>query len=702
MAAASLWGAMAGIRFHALDSSSGVRVSDEVGNERTELRFGRSTEWTPTPTDEFPFPVSGAIETTVPGLELAPFSPVYLRDSTGQALLSVAPGDEHELPEHEYCLELCTPVKTYVLFRGGGVVRACEERTEVAFDGLTSVRIGGRSPRTRPQATITAPRDPAAVMTALSCLGSGIRTTSPSRSYSTTRGYPPLVEIGSALSIPEGIRSNDSRVTLGVPPRFEFVFPAASLTYYLDASLEPAPTPHVRIDGDVVRELSEERYQGAVEELLQQVFFLDCLTRTVGHYPFETHSYRRLVDDLPFDVGDLYDADLGTRVRSYLSVPFELIESELPTWSVTAHVEPKAEHVQYLPHLAYQLAFVRTGEFDRLSGPSARQKGLETFMAYHDGGTTRIAEEVFDASASFVDLSPATNTDVDVWVGEDIPLHANELLLEGFENRLHREPVAESTITVNIVCNELWMDGEAAASVERYDDRVDLPFDVEVHHHLDGDEMREVLEADVDFLHYIGHANTDGLKCRDGYLDVRSVPGIGADMFFLNACQSYRPGVDMVRNGCIGGIVTLSEVTDDEATTVGRTVARLLNLGFPLRNALLIARRRSIVGGQYLAIGDDSASMVQGESGAPYECSVTNRGDAYELTVRTYPTNRYHLGSLFRPNLEGDVEQYLVGKPIGPVELSREELVAFLELENAPVTFDGEFRWAFDLAAELG
>jgi hypothetical protein len=185
------------------------------------------------------------------------------------------------------------------------------------------------------------------------------------------------------------------------------------------------------------------------------------------------------------------------------------------------------------------------------------------------------------------------------------------------------------------------------------------------------------------------------------YFEVDSVSSVGADMFLLNACQSYERGLQMVRNGCIGGIVTLGEVTDEEAATVRRTVSRLLNLGFPLRYALMIARRRSIIGGQYLAVGDDSASLVEAESSLPYECVVRSSGAGHAVTVRTYPTNRFHLGSLFGRNVGPDGQQYLAGKPNGPFELPADELASFLEMANVPVSFDGEFYWAFDLAREI-
>lgn len=692
---------MRGVNFQAIDSSSGLRVADTVGQERSELLFPDPTDWTHTDTREFPFPVSEAVEATVSGFGLEPFSSMYVRDTTGDAFLAITPGDQQTLPDHEYCFELCTPVKLYILLSGSGDISASQNGIEVEFDSPQAVKIGARSPRTIPRATVTTTHEPTDIMRAISCFGSSIQTTSPTRSYATTRGYPPLLELGAELSIPDGIQPDDSQVSFELPPRLEYIFPATSLTYYLNASLETGDEPRLRVDGDVVSAAGSMDYHAYVEQLLQRIFFLDSLTRTVGHYPFATHAYQELVDDLSFDVGDVYDASPGSRLESYLSVPYETIEPELPVWSLTAHMEPEPEHCPSLPHLARQLAFIRTGQFDRISGMSARQKGMQSFMAHYDSRPTRIAQDVFDSDAAFVELSPSTETEIDVWVGSDTPLQANEFRQAGYENRLNREPVDRSTITVSIICNEFWMDGEVDVSKQRYEDRQELPFDIDVYEHLTRDEVRTILESEVDFIHYIGHANKEGLKCSDGYFDVDSVTRVGADMFFLNACQSYRPGIDMIRNGCLGGIVTLSEVTDDEAATVGRTVARLLNLGFPLRNALQIVRRRSIIGGQYLAIGDDSASMVQAESGTPYECSVTGSGGEYELTLRTYPTNRFHLGSLFRPNVDSDPEYYLAGKEMGPYCLTRDDLVTFLELENAPVEFNGDFRWAFDLAADL-
>jgi hypothetical protein len=692
---------MPGVRFRSIGPPPGVRIADAGGQRRTDLRFEEARSWNRTGPNGFPFHVTDAIETTLSGFELKPTSRVYVRDTTGLPHLSVTPGDSFRLPEADYCLELCTPVKVYVTFAGSGRVAASTEAISVQFDRPVAVAIGSRSSRSTPTGTITTTSDPEDLMTAVSCFGGAMRADSPSRSYPTMRGYPPLLENGSELSVPPSVTRDDSGVRLEIPPTLEFVLPSVSFAYYTGATLRPGAEPRVVVDGEPIYELSRERYQTALERLLQRVFFLDCLTRTVGHYPMETQSFSRLAAQLPFDVSECYDADIGTRLERYRAVSFETLRPELPTWDVTAHVEPVAASISSLPHLAYQLAFVRTESPGRLSGPQAREECLTSFTEHYGTGPTRVAQDVFGSEAAFVDVPPSGATGEDVWVGDDIPLRGNKFLHEGYENRLGRAPVERTSISVGIVCNEPWMDGEAAVSQSRYGNRDELPFEVEVYPSLSRAEFRRVLETDRDFLHYIGHANGNGLECRDGYLDVASVDDIGADMFFFNACQSYRPGVEMVRNGCIGGIVTLSDVTDSEADTIGCTVARLLNLGFSVRHALAIARRRSIVGGQYLAVGDDSTPVVQAESTVPYECSVRRSEEGYELTLRAFPSGNRGPGPLFVPYVGPDEQRYLAGRSIGPLELSAAELGSFLELENAPVWFEGEFYWAFELRPEL-
>jgi hypothetical protein len=689
---------MTGVVFESLSSPPRIRVADAVGHEQTDLYTDQPCTLTPTTVD-FPFRVTDAVETTISGFEIPKAIQLYVRDSSGRMVVGAEHDCEHSLPADDYFIELSTSVKIYIEVSSSISIDADLEQSRVSFDGPTRLIIASRSPRSRPPETVTTTDDPEDLMTALSCLGEGILADSPDRSYPTIRGHPPEIALGSELEVPSNIEPHDSDVVLELPPRVDVLYPAVPLVYYLDASIQPGETPRIVADGETVYETSLSEFPSAIKDILPHVFLLDCLSRRAGFYPFEIGAHERVADDLSFDPADYYDRPLAEQLQVYLEVPFETLKPYLPQWSVTAHVEPDTEHVTAMPYLAAQLAFVECTTYPRVTGDDARKASMQAFV---EGGSspTRATTDVFNENAAFVDVSPDSRTLSDIWVGDDIPLRASKFMAEGYQNRHDREPLEERTVTVTIVCNESWMDGEAAAVEELYGTREDLPFNIRTHDGLTCDELTDVIQRDTDFFHYIGHAEPKGLQCTDGFLDIQGLSSVGTDIFFLNACQSYRQAAALVEAGAIGGIATLSDVIDEPASAVGRTTARMLNQGFGLRDALSIARNRSFTGGQYLTIGDDSATFLRAEGYLPNRCIVAESANEFHLSMLPY-TNQYGLGGMITPYTDSEGKRYLSGTLIGPYNLSKDELVDFLQLQDVPTEFEGEFYWASDLAEEL-
>jgi hypothetical protein len=135
-------------------------------------------------------------------------------------------------------------------------------------------------------------------------------------------------------------------------------------------------------------------------------------------------------------------------------------------------------------------------------------------------------------------------------------------------------------------------------------------------------------------------------------------------------------------------------------TVIGRTIARLLNAGFPLRAALSIAKRRRLVGNQYVAVGDGSVQVVQSES-APLVFVVESLGGSeYELRIRTYPTNRHSIGSFIVPFIEDERTTYLLGGDLPTFTVSSEELQRYLGMEETAVVYDHNLYWSSDVDVE--
>ncbi len=279
------------------------------------------------------------------------------------------------------------------------------------------------------------------------------------------------------------------------------------------------------------------------------------------------------------------------------------------------------------------------------------------------------------------------------WIGDSIPIGASKLTKAAFEHRLDRDTNAED-ITIRVVQNDARMDEERQVVDDVYGTRDDLPFDVTVHDDLTTAELRTVLTTDAEFFHYIGHTEHDGFVCSDGKLDVTAVDSVGVDTFLLNACNSYNQGLALVEKGAIAGIVTLNEVLNDGAVRIGQAVARLLDSGFPLRAALTIARGESVLGGQYIVVGDGGVTVAQTNGGMPNLLEVQTSETGYSVEMKVYSTDDKALGAIIFPHITSSEKHYLVPGRIGTFNLSSQELEEFLQMQQIPVRNSGNLYWS--------
>jgi len=124
-----------------------------------------------------------------------------------------------------------------------------------------------------------------------------------------------------------------------------------------------------------------------------------------------------------------------------------------------------------------------------------------------------------------------------------------------------------------------------------------------------------------------------------------------------------------------------------------------LNAGFPLRAALGIARDQSVLGGQYIVVGDGGMTVTQAASRTPTCLDVTPAEDGFEVEITTYATDDAGLGSVFKPHISGNDQHFLSSGAIGTFQANRDELVRLLKLENVPVHYGGELRWSRSLVS---
>jgi hypothetical protein len=123
-------------------------------------------------------------------------------------------------------------------------------------------------------------------------------------------------------------------------------------------------------------------------------------------------------------------------------------------------------------------------------------------------------------------------------------------------------------------------------------------------------------------------------------------------------------------------------------------MVRLLNQGFPLRAALNIAKDQSIVGGQYIVVGDGNVDVVQSDSRTPGLLKIESKGDVYEISSKLFPTNSHGMGTMAITPFGDEKKQHLAAGEIDVRVATAEEISDVVAMENIPILFDGKLRWS--------
>jgi hypothetical protein len=688
-------------------------VVDTVAGNQYDLRTGSVPEPTAVGSD-LPVPVERAVEVDTDRLVFGMGYGVHVRDADLELIDGVGFGGDDRLAIDDagtYYLEVETPIKTYLrVERPFRIVRTSTD-LRVAFDGPTAVVVAARSKRSAPTRDLTVGEDPHDLLAALSLFGTAVQTASPERSYPTLRGHPPAIAIGDAFDAPDDLAPPDTGVVIETPPRLETAVPVAPLAYYLGATVEPGDAFVVRADGDVVHDPGASDADGvatAARRTLERVFVLECAVRTAGLYTYDFEPTRVLEpllrSTLGADVDTVYDWSPARRVAAAFELPYKPLAAQAPTWPHVGYLEPAPEHLSALPSLVDTLAPLQAVDPPRLEGPTAVGRiGSLTARARVETGASRSISRVVGAEARYADLADAdldagvsTEARRRLWVGDDIPLGANEHLPGAARNRQERDSAGtEPPIEVVVVSNEAPMDAEVE-EIEAAYGRTDVPIDVTVHRRLSRRGLRSVLASDVEFVHYVGHATPDGLGCPDGRLDAGTVTETGVTAFCLNACQSYTQGRRLIDAGALAGVVTHGEVISEEAHGIGATLGRLLNDGFSLAGALDVAGRVHPVGGQYAVVGETGTSVCQPASAYAELWRPTATPTGFDVGIETYsvPSRDFEPGAYGQWDVEACDELLLLPGRQGPFDVTPDELRDVLTANvPPPVYLNGDLHW---------
>jgi len=687
-------------------AASQLEVWDPIERSTMGFSLPRPVALEPASTDDFHFPVETAVRFETSRLECVGRHDVHVWSADGDFVAESTNGDPLFLPPNRYLFDLTGPVKTYFQVESGFHVGVSDQQTIIDFGAETEITLGIRSFHDHPAGEIPVEDDPYSLLEAIPFLATSLKTLSPERSFPSMRGHPPrfvradqsdetLTEVTAPLEKPQ------TGLYLEVPPTYQRLYPATPLAFYLGADVLPSREPQLRTPTQRINlHTISSCYDTAVSQLLQHIFFLDCLTRTEGYFQVPLHErdeFERALaaaDEGPetLDFARLYEMPIGERVDRYLEIPFSVFEHLLPAWRLTADVQPEPANLECLPFLVADLATIRCPDPQPVENVPSTPKTIRDF--FRDGS--------FDHQPIEFVETPQANSLEQTFIGDSNPLDASKATLESFESRFDRKPKDRDEIEVTVVVNNADMSAERAAVSDAYTALEETGATVSFYEDTTTDELLTLLESDRDFIHYVGHVDGRGLECADGFLDATAHDEYGVDAFILNGCQSYLQGEALVQGGCTGGVVTASPVLNEPAIEIGGTFARLLVDGFSLRAATNIATEQRLVGNQYMVIGDGELWITDRENTTPNMCELIKRqDDTYDIAVKTFPTNSNNMGCLFTPHIPGVNKRYLTSGEISHPNVRKEDLLSYLSEGSFPVLHDGELTWSGDLRNDM-
>lgn len=686
---------LAPVRVESAVDSLGIVLIDDIQGLRVPIRTTEPVQPRMCALDAFGIPIDAAYRLDSTTLSVPVSVNVIVRDPTGTVVAHVPPETSETVSAGQYTVEIgALGIKTYLFVRGGiRIDSATEDGRILSLTDTDRFDLGIRSLHTRPAATVTMTDEPEDVMRAISCFGSALKTASCERSFPSLRGHPPRLERGEQFEAPGSLERTveDTAVHLEVPPTFESIYPVASLAYYLDAAVVPGETPQLVADGTAHTLEGPDGYEAAVARLLKHLFVLDCITRTEGFYPIRLSERERIESITPIDFAGLYGRPLAEQVNAYLAVPFETVEPVVPRWPLTTTLPPHPAKSTYLPYVVADLSCIRTPQATSIPESAVTapyQDAIEEFLRGRD-----VVRGSDTPSGRACTLKPApTESITHLWFDDGYPIAGTKPTLDACRRRLDANP--SGPIDVAVISNAPEMRAEADVA-DLYGLRDLVAFDVTVHEELTSLSLREVFATDYDLVHYVGHVDSEGLQCADGWLDADTIEHVNARAFILNGCRSVDQGTALVESGAIGGLCTLRGVGNAPATDVGRTVARLLNAGFSLGGALDVITDESVTGHQYMVVGDPRLTITTCKGPTPNIVEIETKGtNQFEVSIYGSPVSTAHLGTLSMPYLRADETYYLNSGHIVTKTVSTTELRAYLDLGRIPVRLDGNLTWS--------
>lgn len=502
-----------------------------------------------------------------------------------------------------------------------------------------------------PRAELYTREDIEEVFQCVSALCTCDRLSSPAKSDPLFR--PPF-PAARARAFREG--KEKSLISFHLRPDLRALYPVSTLAYYLSAPIVEdednyiAFSPGETTDIPGVPEL--ETWAG---EALRRTFYLDCAVRyaAVSGGRLNGLDVEKL---LRGRAEDIFEMGPGERLMLYSGVR---VVPGMPSWHMAAYLDPVPGSVEALPFLMRSLAAIYMPRAFPVNERAVVSMSIREFLGKQKGPDTA-------CPGGHVVLPSLREAGIQLWFSDGFPVDASKVSLRSISGK-RRERKNKGT-SIGIVCNEESMSGEVDAIIDALGDTeasVEILWDASV------DKYAGAFARGFDVLQVIGHCDERGLKCHDGFASVKDIEKNRTPMFFFNSCASYREAAQLVEWGSVCGVATLFRVLEEAAVDLCRDFYRMLGAGYTASVSLNAARECSVLGKEYLLLGDGSFTCFEGDPLKPFY-RINSRPGGFSLGCTTGNVDKGYVVSSWSPGGRTMISD--LGFETGPMKA--EQLIA--------------------------
>lgn len=485
---------------------------------------------------------------------------------------------------------------------------------EITFSGnrsIATIRLHKKDGRM----AYTSP-DTSGIFNCVSSVCSDHAIGSPDKSNPLFRGVPPSIKIVEGF---EGVEPLQHAFSFHLPPDLRYLYSAAPLAYYLGTPIERSDRPYISFDHREPLELpSVKGFETFASEALRHTFYMDCAVR------YEARSgsclpgmnIRKLSG---YSAQEIYDMSMEERFLLY-----ENIVPCMPNrWHMASYLDPLVKSVETLPFLLRSLSAIYAPEG---RAASEREIVASTVMKpCADIPTTIASENRWEEQSAVIPSLHGSASNY--WFSSGYPVDAVKSSHQALESRRRFDIAKGRGASLLIICNESSMEGEARA-IEK--ELIGAKCDVEILRDASAREFADAFSTGYNIVEFIGHCTEDGFKCGDRHVHASDIVEDHTAMFFFNSCSSHSEALRLMEKGSACGIAAMFRMLEDAALDVSRNFYRMFGAGYSALTSLNAAKECSVLGNEYLLLGDGTYSCFESSGALPF-FKISRRDGGYSL-----------------------------------------------------------------------